>query len=233
MSDRHTPEEAAAAQLSVLNRGVAGTIERGLGARQLLEKQLAAAESRQSNALEETELLEHVVALLAALQDTWKERFQTAIGQIVSEGLAGVFGEKLEMVVELAQSGDRPTARFAVRDSRGLETEIMDARGGGLVNVVSFLLRVLVLLSARPAMRRLLVLDETWNNVSAEYIPNLIALIQRIAEDGDVQMLIVTHRPEFMEAADVAYRFELVDGVTRVEKIRSREDAIAEGANDV
>lgn len=230
MSDRYTPEEAAAAQLSVLNRGVAGTIERGLGARDLLEKQLAEAGSRQSNALEEMKLLENVVALLAALQETWKERFQAAIGQIVSEGLAGVFGEKLELVCEIGQSGDRPTARFAVRDSRGLETEIMDARGGGLVNVVSFLLRVLVLLSARPAMRRLLILDEPFNNVSGEFIEPVIALLQRIAEDGDMQMLIVSHNPDMARAADVAYEFRLEDGVTKVRRLHDRGQAVAEGA---
>lgn len=220
------------ADLAALNRQVAGTIDRGLGARELLERQLAEAGTRQSNALEEMKLLENVVALLAALQETWKERFQAAIGQIVSEGLAGVFGEKLELVCEIGQSGDRPTARFAVRDSRGLETEIMDARGGGLVNVVSFLLRVLVLLSARPAMRRLLVLDESFNNVSEEFLAPLVTLIRRICEDGQVQMVLITHRDALAEAADVAYRFTLVDGVTRVEKIRSREDAIAEGGED-
>lgn len=203
-------------------------IKSGLGARRMLASQLQEAQETAAAARAEADTLTEVVALLAALQESWKLQFQEAVGRIVSKGLAGVFGEELELVVEMGQRGDLPTTQFSVRDGRGLVTEIVDARGGGLVNVTSFLLRVLLLLSARPKMSRLLVLDETFSNVSAEYVPTLTALLRRVVDEGGFQILLVTHRPELADVADVAYRFRLVDGETVVELVKSPADDVAE-----
>jgi DNA repair exonuclease SbcCD ATPase subunit len=199
-----------------------------LGAQRQIRTQAEEAEETAVRQKEQAARLDQVVALLAALQETWRNSFQEAVGRLVSQGLAGVFGEELDLVVEMGMSGDLPTARFAVRDGRGLETDVMDARGGGLVNVASFLLRVLLLLSARPPLARLLVLDESFSNVSAEYLPTLTALLRRICEEGNFEILLVTHRPELADAADVAYEFKLVDGVTEVRRIKKPEDERAE-----
>lgn len=203
-------------------------LRQGYGAWSLL-KQQASEVLRQAEAEKaEAETLDHVVSLLGAMQETWREQFQAGVGQVVSRGLAGVFGEKLDLIVEMGQSGDLPVARFAIRDERGLETSVLDSRGGGLVSVTSFLLRVLLLLSARPALRRLLVLDETFAQLSAEYVGNLVALIRRIASEGKFQIVLVTHRVELADAADVAYRFELKDGVTQVQQVKRAGDDAAQ-----
>lgn len=199
-----------------------------LGEQRQLRRQADDAEQDAVAQKEQAARLDQVVALLAALQETWRSQFQAAVGRLVSQGLTGVFGEELEMVVEMGVSGDLPVARFAVRDSRGLETDVMEARGGGVVNVASFLLRVLLLLSARPPLARLLLLDESFNNVSDEYLPAVTALLRRICEEGSFQILLVTHRPALTDAADVAYQFSLVDGVTQVRRLKAPEDERAE-----
>lgn len=203
-----------------------------LGAQRALRTQAEEAEETAARQKEAAARLEQVVALLAALQETWRNNFQDAVGRLVSQGLTGVFGEELDLVVEMGMSGDLPTARFAVRDGRGLETEVMEARGGGLVNVASFLLRVLLLLSARPPLARLLVLDESFSNVSAGHLPALTALLRRICEEGGFQVLLVTHRPELTDAADVAYEFRLVEGVTEVRRLKGPQDEVAETGSE-
>ena len=203
-----------------------------LGEQRQLRRQQEEAETSAVAQKEQAARLEQVVALLAALQETWRSQFQDAVGRLVSQGLTGVFGEQLDMVVEMGVSGDLPVARFAVRDSRGLETDVMEARGGGVVNVASFLLRVLLLLSARPPLARLLVLDESFSNVSEEYLGNVTALLRRICEEGGFEIILVTHRPALADAADVAYEFKLVDGVTQVKRLKGPEDETAEKGVD-
>lgn len=203
--------------------------EQGYGASQLLGSQLQDALNRAAEERAQAETLEHVVSLLSAMQEVWRERFQAGVGEVVSRGLTAAFGEPLDLVVEMGQSGDLPVAKFSVRDSRGLVTDIIDSRGGGLVNVASFLLRVLLLLSARPPLARLLVLDESFANVSGEYLPAVVALLRRICDDGGFQLLLVTHRPELADAADVAYSFELEDGLTRVRQVKRPSDDVAQG----
>ena len=116
-----------------------------------------------------------------------------------------------------------------MRDSRGLETDVIDARGGGLVNVASFLLRVLLLLSARPVLSRVLILDESFVNISREYRPALTELLRRMVDEGGIQILLITHSDDLTDAADVVYRFALEDGVTVVKRERSESEALAEG----
>lgn len=207
--------------------GLGDTLREKVGAQQMLQQQQAEAENEARILRQTAAHLEHVVALLAAMQDVWAERFQAAVGKVVSQGLTGVFGEPLELVVEMGTQADLPVARFAVRDSRGLETGVMDARGGGLVNVTAFLLRVLLLLSARPPLARLLFLDESFANVSEEYVPALVALLRRICEEGGFQIVLISHRAELVDAGDVVYEFRLEDGVTQVRRLKLHEVAEA------
>lgn len=203
-----------------LRRGVA---RRQALAEQIEQRSLAAASERS-----EQELLAAVVQLLSAMQKVWAARFQEAVGSLVSEGLAGVFGEEMNLVVEMGQSGDLPTVKFSLRDSRGLETDVLDARGGGLVNVASFLLRMLLLLSARPPQARLLFLDESFANVSEEYVGPLSALLRRLCEEGGFQIVLVTHRPALAAAGDYVYQFSLrPNGTTAVKTVKTPEDGAA------
>lgn len=190
------------------------------GARALLQRQADVLERDAGTHRERAEVLNHVVALLTAAQEVWRGGFEAAVGEHVSRGLSGVFGEPLDLVVEMGVQADLPVARFRIRDSTGLETEIMEAEGGGLVNVTSFLLLVLVLLATRPALARLLVLDETLSELSADFLPQAAALLRHISEEGKFQLVLVTHREELAEAGDVAYRFSKQDGVTRVQRLR-------------
>lgn len=176
------------------------------------------------------EELDLAVAVLQALQAEWKEGFERAVGEVVSQGVEGVFGRGVQVLCDLGTSGDLPVARFRVKNPDGLETDILEADGGGLVNVTAFLLRVLLLLSARPPLRRLLVLDESLNNVSEENVPAVVALLRRIVEDGGFQIILISHRESLAEAADVSYRFVFSDGRTKIES--QARSGVAEGRED-
>ncbi len=214
--------------LSASCSALGGRLREGAGAQALLRQQRGEAENEAAAARDQAVLLENVVALLQAIQSTWSERFQTSVGQLISEGLSGVFDEPLELLVEMGVSGDLPTVEFQVRDSRGLVTDVMNARGGGLVNVAAFLLRVLLLLAARPAQARLLVLDESFVNVAEGKLGNVTALLRRICQEGHFQIILITHRGGLEEAADVVYEFEQQDGVTTVRQVKGPEDEVAQ-----
>jgi hypothetical protein len=195
------------------------------GARAVLQRQAEALQRDAETHRKRAEVLNHVVALLAAAQEMWRGGFEAAVSELVSPGLTGVFGEPLTLVVEMGIQGDLPVAHFRVRDSTGLETELMEADGGGLVNVTSFLLHTIVLLAARPALGRLLILDESFGNLSADFLPQAAALLRRIAEEGRFQLIVIaqTGREALVEAGDVVYDFAKRDGVTKVQQLRAPE----------
>ena len=60
-------------------------------------------------------------------------------------------------------------------------------------------------------------------------LPAVVALLRRICDEGRFQIVLVTHRPELADAADVAYRFELdATGATQVMALTSERERAAQ-----
>jgi len=79
----------------------------------------------------------------------------------------------------------------------GNECSPLEASSGGAVDVAAFALRLTSLVLSRPARRRLIVLDEPFKFVSAEYRAAVAGLLQALAAELGVQLLLVTHIKEF------------------------------------
>ncbi len=108
--------------------------------------------------------------------------------------------------------------------TNGLETDIIGAKGGSVVNVFSTLLRFLFTLSNTPELRRILVLDEPFSMVSAEYRPALCSMLQEMCERLGFQLLFTSHEEELVESADTAYVI-VKDGKGTLERLKSPEEA--------
>ena len=82
--------------------------------------------------------------------------------------------------------------------------------GGGVINVVVFLIIVFFLVLLSPT--RFVVLDEAFAQVSAEYIENVSKLVRELASEYNFIFLMVTHRPELAAYATRRYKVEQVNG---------------------
>lgn len=169
------------------------------------------------------EIYDKATALLTSLGEERQFAAQEAIEQLVTRGLQRIFDETLSFHIIQDVKARRAEVNFVVRSNlssgRVVETDVMDARGGGLAATVGFLLRLVILLLRDDAKKdNLLVLDETFAHVSDEYLPPLGEFLREIVDKTGVQILMVTHQPEFTEYADVVYRFTAKDGKTLVQK---------------
>lgn len=119
------------------------------------------------------------------------------IASVVTRCLRTVFGEKAySFAINFHKARGKTEARLVfVRD--GQEINPSDAAGGGVVDVCSFALRLACLLLQRPAKRRLLVLDEPWKHLSAEYRPLMGELLLELCRELQLQVIMVTHSEEF------------------------------------
>lgn len=173
--------------------------------------------------------LERVTAVLTSLGEERQAAAYTTIETLVTTGLRTIFAEPgLSFhIVPASKNALGPSAGvdFAVTTdlaSGPVTTSVLAARGGGLSAVVGFLLRVVVLLlgpASGPgpgAREHLLVLDETFAHLSAQYLPAMGAFLRQIVDRSGLQILLVTHQPEFKEYADLSYAFALVAGRTQV-----------------
>ena len=160
------------------------------------------------------ELEQQAAALLNSIGDERQDRVRTQIEGIVTHGLQLIFGGELSFHLVTATRANATTVDFIVRttfaDGETLDTPVMDARGGGVASVVGFLLRLTVLLLT-PGARRLMLLDESFAQVSAEYEPRIAEFLRAIVDQTGIQIVMVTHSDAYSDAADTVYRFALDD----------------------
>jgi len=150
---------------------------------------------------------EHVKNCLEAqkvIQDTSKELqtyVHSSISGLVSECLSTVFEKPYKFQIEFVEKRGKTEAELFIEHD-GNKVDPMTASGGGIVDIASFALRLACIVLSRPPLRRLLVLDEPFKFVSKKYRQNIVELLNRLSEELDVQIIMVTHIPE-IEIGDI------------------------------
>jgi len=149
---------------------------------------LKSAEALSTSALEAQKILQEIAADI-------QQQAHQHIAFIVSRCLSAVFDEPYEFKIDFEQKRGKTDARlYFVRN--GIEIDPMTAAGGGVVDVCSFALRLACLSLARPAKRKLLVLDEPFRFVSSEYRDRIRELLEQLSEEMDIQIIVITHISE-------------------------------------
>lgn len=162
-------------------------------------------------ATDEIKALTTILGILQGMEEAWRERFAAGLQGIVSQGLTAVFGEQIN--VRLETTTTRDTTNISIKiEQGGYETDVMDAKGGSLIQVLAFLLLVLMVISAQPALRRVVILDEPFGMVSTHYFPPLCQLITGLRQSLGMQFIMVTHNMELLACAERAFVVECNGG---------------------
>ncbi|NLJ33411.1 MAG: hypothetical protein GX349_02315 [Firmicutes bacterium] len=188
------------------------------------QEQLAKEKEKLGKELEKVilkrELLDEVRILFQMTSEHAREQARQTIESMVTRALQYVFGADLEFKIRIEESRARPEAEFFVASSYGGEAKVenrpQDARGGGVVDVISLALRLVLLQSARPPLGGPLLLDEPAKHVSAEFAFNVADFLRQAAQVFDRQVIMVTHNHQLSGVADRAFRVELEEGKSKV-----------------
>ena len=127
------------------------------------------------------ELEEHTIAvvlytdeceILRITGEILREGIKKRVENLVTSAIRSVFGRedyRFELEMELKR-GQMTATPMLINEFRGTEIRqpVMDSHGGGLVNVISFVLQAVVLALTRPKLRKMIFLDETFKNVRDE-----------------------------------------------------------------
>lgn len=151
--------------------------------------------------------------VLNSLAETRQARVQQQIEVLVTEGLRSVFDEELSFHLISSVKANKQVVDMVIRSKlvggQILETDILSARGGGISAVVGFLLRLIILLLTNKDKDKLLVLDETFSNLSEEYRPKVAEFIRQVVDKTNTQVILVSHFHDLTEPADKVYDFRL------------------------
>ena len=185
------------------------------GERDLLKRQSAevrqAAESNEAEAAECAEARDLMAAVLAATQ-------QMVVGfleEIATLALRTVYGDDyaLRLKVEVKRNQTEITPVLVFRE---MELSPRDEVGGGVVDVLSFGLRMALWAMRTPRSRPSVVLDEPFKYVSRDRVEAVGNMLKEVSGLLGVQLVLVTHDWELIACANRSWQVELKDGVSAV-----------------
>lgn len=136
---------------------------------------------------------------------TW-DATKKLVEELVTRALQSVFYDKSYKFV-LKQETKRGTASvsFVVED-QGMELDLVDELGGGIVDVVALVLRIAFVLLYRPKTRPVLFLDEPLKHLWSGYQPYAAKFLKQVCGETGLQLLIVTHQNELASYADQVFQ---------------------------
>jgi hypothetical protein len=167
-------------------------------------------------------LLEKVAELFRQILDQEVTVGVQAVERLQTEGLRAVFeGQDLQVKASVEVSRGKVSVDLVTvqKQDDGSEIEGLcnDSFGGAVTTVQSVLLRIILII--RRGLRPILFLDETLPALDDNHTINTGRFLSTLCKRLGVDVLLVTHNPVLVEAADKAYRIVRKDGIATFEQV--------------
>ena len=153
-------------------------------------EKLNEAEDRLTHIDEAQQTAQHVAEQI-------QQRAHSQIAGVVSRCLETVFdddnyGFKIRFD---KKRGKTEAVLIITKDEHEVE-DPLNGDSGAVCEMAGFALRLSCLVLAKPGLRKLIVLDEPFKSMSAEYWENTRLLLDGLSKDFGIQIIMVTHNPK-------------------------------------
>lgn len=180
-------------------REMRATIEGLKGKRSLLLEQKESQAQAHRNAVMLGRKLEEAQTIIRTVALQTQQELQFRISSITTAALEAVFPDPYEFQLQFVERGGKTEADAVfLRDGEPIDP--MSGSGGGAVDIAAFSLRASAwkLAPNRPTI----LLDEPFKMLSSDLMPKAADMIMELSKKLKLQIIMVTHREELIEAAD-------------------------------
>lgn len=197
--------------------------ERREAARDEILSQIGDIETRTEEAARNVRVLDYVHELLKVIAAKREARVRDRLETLVTQALRIVFeDDSYSFFIEQSIKRDQASASLMLEksdeDGNLFRTPIRGFHGGGVVDIVAFVLNAIILKLVRPLRRQTMWLDEPFSQVSKSYRPKVAEMLRWLHEETGLQFVIVTHEQEYLSVADTVTRISQVGGKTVVRR---------------
>lgn len=162
----------------------------------LLEKTVDREKESLASATKKLKQTQDAQEILQHLSQAVQEQVHAKISDVVSSCLSSVFDDPYSFKIEFERKRGRTEAHLRFL-RRKLDVDPLTASGGGMVDVAAFALRAACLVLHRPRLSRVVVFDEPFKNVSAQYQDNVRQMMEQISKDMGIQIIMITHNEAY------------------------------------
>lgn len=146
------------------------------------------------------ENLQKARALVAEAGQFTQSYLKEYIESMITTALQSVFDEDYRFVIDFDIKRNKPEAIIKLM-IRGEEVDPSNSVGGGVLDVVSFALRIVLWSIQNPQSANVIVLDEPYKWLHGN-IESAIKMTKEISNKLGIQFIIVSQIPEIADGAD-------------------------------
>jgi DNA repair exonuclease SbcCD ATPase subunit len=173
------------------------------GQEELLSQQIEDNKSKLLELSHKREIYSKSVEIFVLIQQVTQQQVKDGFDKLVTYALNYIFEQPYKFELYFEKRGNLTECNFKLFDPKGVEiTEFFDGLGGGVLDIISIALRIVLLELHKPKIDSFICLDEPTRNVSAQFLPKCAQFFKEINRKIKRQMIIVTHQEILMEHAD-------------------------------
>lgn len=167
---------------------------------------IEANETKRVNSIEankkKQKIVQESMKWVTLLTDQRKKEVIERMENLVTKGLRAIFDSddysfKIETTIKRKQVNY--LFFLKTKETGDIELPLMDSRGGGVLNVISFVLRLLTIVfcSGDDSSKKFMIVDEPFKNLSDDREEGVNQFILDTSSKLGVQVLMVSHRKGF------------------------------------
>jgi len=181
-----------------------------------IEKQIARLET-DTVAMKETMVnIEQALVVAQAVAKLTQEQLRIQVNDVVTMALNTVFPERYEFHLDFEIKRGKTEAVISLTQNKDRLDDPMGETGGGVVDVLSFALRISCFLFKRNSLRPTIILDEPFRFVSKDLQDRVGQILKRMAKKMKIQFIIVTHEEALWDSADKEFTVRKVGKTSKL-----------------
>lgn len=179
------------------------------------EKRLKTVNTDLSTASRDFQEYTEATDLLIKIGTSHRNLALSKIESLLTTSLQAVFDHPYTCSLTAEEKRGQIELSLSVKDN-GLELDPATQMGGGVVDILSLSLRVVLWSMAKKRTDHLIILDEPVRMVSESYVANVAQMIKKLSDSLGIQFVIVTHREALTYASDRTFRVTKTDGTSSI-----------------
>jgi DNA repair exonuclease SbcCD ATPase subunit len=144
---------------------------------------------------------------LVEVSNQTQKRFKEKVETLVTMAIRSVFDRPFQFLLEFERKRNKMECRPEIKelvDGKSRTFDPSEDMGGGIVDIISFALRVVLWSLENPRSRSVIVLDEPMKNLG-KLVSLAGQVLKEISHRLNFQLIIITHEDSLIEIADRAY----------------------------
>ena len=166
----------------------------------------------------DNKVLTDTLGLLEQCNIAARDFVKIEVEQLVTQGLRSIFeNPTIQFNIDFVTKRNQVEAEFTLsseKDGTRIQGDILSSRGGGIVDVISISLRIIIMQLMK--VKGPLVLDEPGKYISAQFIGSFGKFLTEVSNTFNRQIIMITHNDKLAEFANNTIEVHQVGGVSYI-----------------